>query len=227
MACVVEHARLAAPAHTGHQIGHHGAQARPWHNAARIDAREAAVHPVNQRANAVGANVFVETVELCRARNAKAIFAQAAGDQLGFIVEQADMRRTAAAVLIEQIDGDGIAFDGIDVDAIAQLAGQRAAGGAGADDHGIKASRHAFLLMAHRHAGLFAIAADGQNFLSVQALHSQAFASGSQAAGELMDVAGGVAFGEVAAIEFARQRRLNGVHFLWRHGAALQPALGQ
>ena len=63
--------------------------------------------------------------------------------------------------------------------------------------------------------------------MPVQAFHAHAFAGGGQATGELVNVAGRVAFGEIAAVELARQRGLNHMHFIGCDGAALQSALCQ
>jgi type I restriction enzyme S subunit len=59
VAGVVEHVGQAAGAHAGQHVGHHGAQTGPGLHAAGADAGEALVHPVHQRADAVGADVVV------------------------------------------------------------------------------------------------------------------------------------------------------------------------
>jgi len=56
---------------------------------------------------------------------------------------------------------------------------------------------------------------------------AEALARRRQPVRGLVDVAGEVGGGEPAAVQLAVQGRLNGAHFLRRHGAALQPASGQ
>ena len=73
VACVVKHIGTLACAHTRQHRGHHGAQARPRLHSACAHPRETLVDPINQRADAVGADVMVYTVELRRARHAKAV----------------------------------------------------------------------------------------------------------------------------------------------------------
>src|SRR5436190_18708553 len=58
----------------------------------------------------------------------------------------------------------------------------------------------------------------------MQELHPEAPAGCRQAAGELVDVAGGVAFRVVAAVEASLQRRLDRADLLRRDGAPLEPA---
>ena len=98
---------------------------------------------------------------------------------------------------------------------------------ASADHHGVEGRSFGFQTLAHGHAGLFAITVHRHDFLTVAALHAQSLAGGGKAAGELVDVARGVALGEVAAVEGSGQGRLYGAHLLRCHGAALQTAFGQ
>src|SRR5690606_40077710 len=77
-------------------------------------------------------------IELGGAGDPEAIIAQAAADQFGLVVEQADVRRRRAAELVGQVDGDGVALDRVDVHPVAKLPGQVAAGRPGTHLHGIK-----------------------------------------------------------------------------------------
>ena len=90
---VVEHIGLATRPHARQHVGHHRPQTCPGLDPAGIDAGEALVNPVHQGADALGADVAVDAVELGRAGNAEAVLPQAAGDQLGFVVQQTDHRR--------------------------------------------------------------------------------------------------------------------------------------
>src|SRR2546425_203725 len=85
-------------------------------------------------ADPLGADVVVIAVEFRGAGHAQAVGRQAAGDDLHWIVHQADPGRGLLAGFIVQIDGDGIALHRIDIDPVPQLGGQRPAADAGADD---------------------------------------------------------------------------------------------
>ena len=81
--------------------------------------------------------------------------------------------------------------------------------------------------MAHLHAGDLAIRLHVQHFVFSEELHPQAFAGLGQTKGEFVDVAGGVALCEIAAVVLALQCGFDGFHLVGRHGAARQAALGQ
>ena len=135
VASVVEHAGRATPAHAGQHVGHRRTQASLRHDAVGLDARKALLHPIDQRLNAVGANVAVVAVEPCRARHPDTIRPQPARHQFGRIVKQADMRRQCPAEPVLQIDGDGLALDRINIHPATQRGCKGAAGRAGAVDH--------------------------------------------------------------------------------------------
>ena len=227
MARVVENIFLLASAHARHHVGHHGTQTRPWHHLAGADAGEAGIDPIHQRLDAIGANVFVDAIEFGRARHAEAVHAQAAGDQLGFIVQQTHLGRRLLALCIQQIHGDGIALDRVDIDTVAQLARKLSAGHAGAHHQAVEVVRlrHAVLLRGHGRS--LAIRGQVHHILPHQKLHAQTLTGLGQARGEAVNVTGRVALGVVAAIKLARQGGLDGLHFLRRDGTARQAALGQ
>lgn len=87
VAGVVVDTRPCARTNARHHVGHHRAQARPGHNALRLDAGEVAPGPGDERRDAVGADVAVLVIELGRARNPEPSCAEPAGDDLGRIVE--------------------------------------------------------------------------------------------------------------------------------------------
>src|SRR3954465_2191972 len=138
VASVVKYSRAAAGADCRHHVWHHRAKAGPWHHLRRVDLREMLSDPSCQRSDTIGADVAVEAVELCRPRDAKAILAQAAGDDLCRLVQQADLRRSSLALRRLEIDRDRIAFNRANVDAIAEHRRQPAAFNTGADDHAIR-----------------------------------------------------------------------------------------
>ena len=224
MAGVVEHVGQAAGADAGQHVRHHGPQAGPGLDAARAHAREALVDPVHQRLDAVGADVAVEAVELGRAGDAEAVHAQAAGDQLGLVVQQAHIRRGGLALFVVQHHGDGVALDRVDVEAIAQLGADGAAVHAGADHHRIRAHH---LAVRQRDVGGLARALHAGHRAARQQANATAFAGQAHAVGVLVDVAGAVALGVVAAVVLASQRGFDGAHLVGRDGAARQAAFGQ
>src|SRR5471032_2592021 len=59
VARVVEHARRLACPHLRQHVGQHGAQAGPGHDLARADVGETLLYPLQQGADAVGADVAV------------------------------------------------------------------------------------------------------------------------------------------------------------------------
>ena len=61
-------------------------------------------------------------------------------------------------------------------------------------------------------AGALAVRGQGRDLLAPHPLHAQALAGRGQALGEFVDVAGGVALGEVAAVVLAGQRGLDRLH---------------
>ncbi|MNS95579.1 hypothetical protein D3C72_1298460 [compost metagenome] len=175
---------------------------------------------MQQRADAVGADVVVDAIEFRRARHPEPVFAEAAADQLGRVVEQADGRRGRAAGGVIQLHGDGIAFHGIHVHMVAQHGRHGTAGRARTDDDGIEQGA----VLAHADAHLAVLARQRRDFHTITARHAQAHAGIGQAAGEFVDVARGIAVRVVAAVEVALQGRFDGAHFLRRDGAPLQAA---
>ncbi|KPM88221.1 hypothetical protein AOR11_25045, partial [Vibrio alginolyticus] len=111
MAGVVEHAGRTAAANLGHHVRHHRPQTGPGHHAAGVDAGEALVDPLHQRADAIGADIAVVAVELGGAGDAEAVITEATADQLGLVVEQADDGCRGAADFVGQVDGDRVALD--------------------------------------------------------------------------------------------------------------------
>ncbi len=227
MAGVVEHARRAAAADLGHHVRHHRAQTGPGHHAAGVDAGEALVDPLHQRADAIGADVTVVAVELCGAGDAETVVAQAAADQLGFVVQQADGRSRGAADLVGQVDGDRVALDRVDVHPVAELGCQCTAGGAGANHQAVELQPLVTANASEDHAGTFAVAGHRLHVGTVAAAHAKPLDGGGQAVGELVDITGGVAFGVVAAVVAASQGWLDGAHLLGRHAAPRQAAFGE
>ena len=227
MTGVVEHIGLLAGAHTRHHVGHHGPQACPGHDLAGAYTREALIDPVHQGLDAVGADVAVVTVELGCACHTEAVCAQAAGHQLGLVVEQADRGRAGLAGGVEQVDSDGVALDRVDVDAVAQLRGQAAAAHAGTHYHGVEHMLLDFAITLGAHACFLTVALQAQDLAAIEEVHAQALAGRSQALGVLVDVTGRIALGVVAAEVVAGQRGLDGFHLGRRHGSARQAACGQ
>ena len=224
---VVEHIGPSTPTHARHHVGHHGAQAGPGHDLAGVDARETLVHPGDEGSDAVGANVFVVAIEFGGARHAESIHPQAAGHQLGLVIQQAHDGRRRLALCVWQVDGDGIPLHRVDVDPVAQLRGKAAALDAGTNHQPIKLVRDMAVTVSNGDFSLGAIAVQRQNVLPIQALHTQALSRARHARGELVDVARGVALGEIAAVVIASQRGLDGFHFARGHGTAWQAAQGQ
>ena len=91
------------------------------------DAGDAALDPVDQQTNPIGPTVAVDAVEFRRAGNPETVGAEAAGDQLGGIVEQTDRGRGSLAEGIVEVDRDRLPFHRIDVDAVAQAFGEASA----------------------------------------------------------------------------------------------------
>ena len=91
----------------------------------------------------------------------------------------------------------------------------------------VKGQRVGITGMFDLYKSALAVGGHAQDFVFVEDLDAQALASFGQAIGELVDVAGGVAFGEVTTVVIAVQGGLNGLDLFWRHGAAWQAALGQ
>ena len=165
-------------------------------------------------------------------------WAEAARHDLGLVVEQAHPGGGAAALAL-QVDRDGIALHGIDVDPVAEALGQLAAGEAGADHdavdrHGLgRAGRRAMHVgrgPAHRVA-LGRVAGGGglhrRHVGIVDELGAAPQAGRREAAGEAVDVAGRVGFGEEAAVIGAVQGRLDRLHLGRRDAAAVEAALAQ
>lgn len=223
----VRKSRMPAAAHARHHVGHHRAQARPGHHAARGHAGEAARHPVHQRADAVGADVAVLAVELGRAGHAEAVHPQPARHDLGLVVEQAHRGCGGLAGLVGEVHGDRVALDRVDVDAVAQLRGERAAGHARAHHHAVEVQRLLAFGCGQRHAHAVVPRLQAPHVLPVEATHAAALRRLGQAVGELVDVAGGVALGVPAAEVAARQRGCDRTDLLGRHGTARQAAGGQ
>eukprot|EP01136_Pigoraptor_vietnamica_P021553 Opistho-1_new@71843 len=224
VAGVVEHVGQSARTHARHHVRHHGPQAGPGFHPARAHAGETLVHPVHQRPDAVGADVQVDAVELGRAGHAEAVHTEAAGHQLGLVVQQAHLRRGGLALFVVEHHGDGVALDRVHVEPVAELGAERAAVHAGADHHGVGV-HHLPVVQRHLRGGTGA--AHAGHRLAGHELHAQARAGLAQAVGELVDVAGAVALGVVATEVVAPQRGLDGAHLLGRDGTARQAALGQ
>ena len=75
--------------------------------------------PINERFDAVCSNISVVAIKLSCASDTEAINTQATCHYLRFIIKKGTDRRTLLALLITQIDGNRVAFNWIDVDAIA------------------------------------------------------------------------------------------------------------
>ena len=65
--------------------------------------------------------------------------AEPRGDDLGLVVEERHARRPIARGRVLQVDGDRVALDGVDVDAVAEPGGDRARAHARADHHAVVA----------------------------------------------------------------------------------------
>lgn len=122
MARVVEHAWVPAAANARQHVRHHRAKAGPGHGLARAHAREVGPAPGDQRIDALGANVAVVAVVFGCAGNAEAGCAEAARHDLGGIVQKAHLGRGLLVLLVRELDGDGVALDRVDVDAVAEHA---------------------------------------------------------------------------------------------------------
>ena len=75
MACVVKHAGMFARPYFGKHVRQHGTQPRPGDDMPCVDLRETLIHPINQRRDAIGANVAVIAVEFSGPCNAEPVFA--------------------------------------------------------------------------------------------------------------------------------------------------------
>ena len=75
MACVVKHAGMFAWPYFGKHVRQHWTQPCPGDDMPCVDPREALIHPLNQRCNAIGANVAVIAVEFSGSCDAEPVFA--------------------------------------------------------------------------------------------------------------------------------------------------------
>ena len=163
--------------------------------------------------DAVGADVAVVAIELRRAGHSEPASAQAACHDLRALIQQADPRRALHAGFIVQVHRDRITLDRIHVDAIAHQLRDMPAAHARADDHRIGGK----VLNDIRRTGGKAViqrglqqeadaAFSGLHIAHIHALHeahAAPFAGLREAPRELVDVTGGVGFGEVAAVVVA------------------------
>ena len=149
------------------------------------------LHPIHQRLDAIGANVAVVAIELCRARHAETVYAQSAGDQFGFVVKQAHIGRTGLALRIVEVDGDGVALHRVNVHSVAQLRCEISAGYTGTHHPGVE-DVHAGLCVAlcHGHHCLCVVTLHMGDILVVQNAHAQTLCGICQAVGELVYVTG-------------------------------------
>src|SRR5690606_16771528 len=120
MSSVVEHTGASASTDARHHIGHHGAQSCPRYNTGCFHI-EVMASPTHQRLDPVSADITIFTVVFCGACDAETILPQAAGDDLGLLIQQTDPGGVVLAFLSVQMHGNGIAFDGINIDAITKL----------------------------------------------------------------------------------------------------------
>ena len=107
------------------------------------------------------------------------------------------------------------------------MRGKAAAFHAGTHHHAVKFVHFFFSAVVHGDLGLVAVAVQRHHVLLVQAFHTQARNGCGQAKGEFVDVARGVALGEIATVIVAGQRGLNRFHLCGRHRPAWQATFGQ
>ena len=91
---------------------------------------------------------------------------------------------------------------------------------AGTDHDAVKTHGFGLACVLDFHSGGLPVGCDIQHLVLGQELHTQTLTSRGQANGVFVDVAGGIAFGEIDAVVLALQGGLDGFHFLGRHGAA-------
>ncbi|ARP53519.1 hypothetical protein ALFP_1632 [Alcaligenes faecalis] len=191
---------------------------------------EVATGPVGQRSNTVGANILVGAVVFRRTGHTQAIFAQAAGHNLGFFVQQADPRGGMLGFGRIQVHRDRIAFDGVDIDVVTQHMGQMTAAYAGAHHQGIDRQRMGVGFSAFTGAQLDTVwraAINTQNFRILQELHAALGASIGQAASVFVNIARGVRRRKETAVVSALQGRFDLVDFFVGNGTAFQTAFLQ
>lgn len=63
-------------------------------------------NPIDERLNAVSANITVEPVELSSSSHAKAVGSKSACHYLGGVTEKTDGRRCRAATLLVEVHGN-------------------------------------------------------------------------------------------------------------------------
>ncbi len=70
---VVEHIGLLTRTDTRHHAGRHGAKACPRYDLSCTHLWEALIDPIDERADSVGADVFVKAIKFRGARNSETI----------------------------------------------------------------------------------------------------------------------------------------------------------
>ena len=186
--------------------------------------------PGYQRIDANVANITIVAVEFGGSGDAEAIRTEAAADNLGLVVQQADPRRSRTTSRVVEFDRDRIAFDRIDVDTIAERSGETAAGNACTYDDRI---RTGFLdgvrgtivpgrvplqrdTVTRRHDAI-----DGSIAMNA---HATPLADGGQLPGKFMNVTGRIGRSKKATVKLTMNCRFDGSHFLRRDRMALKTA---
>jgi len=230
VAGVVVHARTAARFYARHHVRHHGAQTCPRYDTVGSRVVEVAACPVGQRGDAIGAYVFVGPVVFRGAGHTQAVFAQAAGHNLGLFVQQTDPGGCMLGFGRIQVHRDGVALDGINIDVVAQHTGQVAAAYASAHDQGVHGQRMGVGICTFAGTELDTVrwaAINTQDFGILQKLHAALGARIGQAAGVFVNIAGGVRGREETAVIGALQSRFDLMDFFVGNGTAFQTAFLQ
>jgi hypothetical protein len=190
--------------------------------------RKEAPRPVDERRDAVRANVAIEAVDLGRARHAKAIDTEPARDDFRVVVEEADPGGRVLALFVVETDGDRIALHRIDVDVIAQHAGERAALHARAHDDLLENIGASFSIVAGVDGeARVATLPDRLDLGVVAEFDAVACAGLGETASELVDVAGRIRRREEAAMKLALQCGLDAADFVRADRMAVEPAFAK
>ena len=214
MAGVEERPPVPAPPHPRH----HRAEPRPRAPRPGRDRREVPLDQGRQRRDPAGADVAVEPRELRRARDPEPPLPEPRGDDLGAVVQKRHARRGGAGGRVLQAHGDRVAFDGIDVEPVAELRGEVARAHACAHHHAVVA--HAVHLdPALQRAKPAHLAAHLEG-------HAARLQPPGQARGEAVDVAGGIRGRPEPARGGRDEPRLPLPHLLGRKLLAHEPTLG-
>jgi hypothetical protein len=176
------------------------------------------------------ANIAIVAIEFGGAGDSEAIRSEPAANDLSRIVQQAYPRCARATCVVIQSDGDGIAFDRVDVDAVSHQSRETLAGDASTDNDrvggGLLNGTGSTVLpvcppvlyntLSSRHYAI-------HHSIAIET-HTTPLADKSQLAGKFVNVASRIRRSEEPTIEFALNSRFDAFHFLRGDRVALYAA---